>query len=211
MVRTIIIGTLIAIVAGGCAFTPANLNVGYDSAKAKAGPLSSVKALKFEVGDLADKRPQTDKIGYIRNGFGTKTANVSTTRPVPVIVREAIVAALKKNGHTVVTGSEKDIAISGSVEAFWFESQVNFWTVEFMGTIDINLVVQDGRTGQVLLSKRYSGHHNTALMSGYHKEMADVMNYALENLIIQISGDTKLVDALNSFSATPSTSGQSRL
>jgi uncharacterized lipoprotein YajG len=210
MFRAIVTGIIAALLAGGCAFSPANLNVSYDSTRAKAGPLSSVKPLKVEVGDFADKRPQTDRIGYMRNGFGMETAKVSTTRPAPEIVREAIIAAFNKNGHKV-NGGEKDIVVTGAVKTFWFESQVNFWTIEFMGTVDVNVVVQDGRTGRVLLSKEYSGHHNTALLGGYHKEMADVMNAALENLIDQISGDPKLIDVFRSCSESSATSAQSRL
>jgi hypothetical protein len=188
MFRAIVTGIIAALLAGGCAFSPANLNVSYDSTRAKAGPLSSVKPLKVEVGDFADKRPQTDRIGYMRNGFGMETAKVSTTRPAPEIVREAIIAAFNKNGHKV-NGGEKDIVV----------------------TVDVNVVVQDGRTGRVLLSKEYSGHHNTALLGGYHKEMADVMNAALENLIDQISGDPKLIDVFRSCSESSATSAQSRL
>jgi len=202
--KRVIISVIAAalIFTSGCAFSTANLNVSYDSAKAKVGPLSSVKPMKIVVGGFADKRSEKDKIGYVRNGFGMNTANVLTTRPVPEVVRDAVVAALSKNGHTIVTGDQKSISLSGSIERFWFESQVNFWTIEFMGTIDVELVIQDGRTGQQLFSKRYTGHHNAKMPGGYHKEMADVMNRTLENLVNQISGDPKLIETLNAQSAS---------
>lgn len=207
MFRAILTGIVAMLIAGGCAITPANLNVSYDAAKAKIGPLSSVKPLKVEVGTFADKRQVTNNIGYKRNTLGVNTAYVRTTRPVPEIIRDAIVTAFNKNGHTVTSGEgDKDIAISGSVETFWFESQVNFWTIEFMGTVDVNMAVQDGHTGQVLLNKRYSGHHNAALLSGYHKEMANTMNATMENLIDQISVDAKLIEVLSSYSTSHATS-----
>jgi len=211
MFRAIVIGIVFfaLLVTSGCtggsAITQANLDVSYNLAKAKVGPLSSVKPLKVEVGTFADKRQVTDRIGDKRNYLGWRMAKIVTTRPVPEIVREAIVSAFNKNGH-IVTSDEKDIVVSGEIETFWFEYQANTWEVEFMGTVDVNMVVQDSRTGQVLFSKRYSGYHNTALKGGYHKEMADEMNAALENLTDQISNDPKLIEVLKSYSASPATS-----
>ena len=79
------------LVLSGCAFTQANLNVRYAEEQARKGPLSSVKPLNIEMGEFIDKRPETDKIGYKRNGFGQQTAKIVTTTPVPQIVREAII------------------------------------------------------------------------------------------------------------------------
>jgi hypothetical protein len=200
MIRALFIGIVITTAVSGCIHT--NLDIGYDSTKAKRGPLSSVKSLKVEVGDFADKRPQMDRIGCIRNDIGGPVINLSASRPVSAIIHDAVEAALNKNGHTAVTGSEKDITMSGSIETFWFESQTNLSTIELMGTIDINLTVRDGCTDQVLFSKRYSGHHNIALLSGYKNDRADVMNAALAKLIFQIVCDPKLIGALNSFVAS---------
>ncbi len=211
MFRAIIIVIVVMFFVGGCAYTPGQLDIGYDSAKAKIGPLSSLKPLRVEVGTFVDKRQVTDKIGDQRNGLDMKSAKVLTTRPVEEIIHEAIVEAFNKNGYTV-DSNEKDIVLSGSVETFWLEYQTKFsgvdlvGTMEFMGTIDINMVVQDSHTGHVLLSKRYSGHHNTERRAGWHKTMAEVMNAALENLIDQISGDPKLIEVLRSYSASPATS-----
>ena len=42
MHQYLFVASVILFLASGCAFSPAKLNVAYDSAKAKVGPLSSV-------------------------------------------------------------------------------------------------------------------------------------------------------------------------
>lgn len=95
MKRILITLSLILFFGGGCAFTQANLDVAYNLEKAKKGPMSSLKPLNIEIEAFVDKRPETDKIGYKRNGFGQKTAKIVTKKPVPQIVREAFLAAFK--------------------------------------------------------------------------------------------------------------------
>ncbi len=196
--KLIYLGSLLLFVSG-CAFSQAELEVKYDQARAKLGPLSSIKSLEIQVAQFEDKRPHDHTIGYKRTGFGTKAGNVVTTRPVTEIVREAIVITLQKNGH-VITNKKENIKISGVVETFWFEYQMNVFTMEFIGTIAVNLTLEDSQTNNSLFSKRYFGHHNAELYSGYHKEMAQVMNSALEDLTTQITTDTQLIEALQSYS-----------
>jgi curli biogenesis system outer membrane secretion channel CsgG len=190
---TIIIGLSI-LALSGCAFTQANLDIKYADASVKKGPLSSVRPLKIEVGEFTDKRSETDKIGYKRNGFGQKTANIVTTKPVPQIVREAILTEFLKNGH--LSGGDKNIILSGTITSFWFDYQINFWTVEFMGTVSVDLNVLDGKTGSVLLTRAYHGHYNEKSMGGLEGTWERVMNAALERMVQQMSTDNKLIQVL---------------
>lgn len=68
-----------------------------------------------------------------------------------------------------------------------------------MGTADLKLAFKDPLTQKILLEKRYSGHHNEELFSGYHKEMQSVMNQTLEDLINHILMDSQLVEIMQSF------------
>lgn len=189
---------ILLLFASGCAFTQATLDVKYDQGRARRGPLSSIKPLRIQVARFEDKRPQTSVIGYKRTGWGTKAANVTTACLVTDIVREAIVAVLQKNGH-IVTDEKYEMKISGAVETFWFEHQMNVLTLEFIGTIAVDLTLEDSQTNNSLLSKRYVGYHNAKLYSGYHKEMTQVMNSALEDLITQIATDTQLIEAIRPY------------
>lgn len=181
----------------GCAFTPATLKVGYDEGRASRGPLATVQPLYVEVGEFVDKRPETDKIGYKRNGFGQKTANISSAKPVPEIVREALAVEFARNGH-LKAAARKDILLSGEVTTFWFDSQVNFWTVEFMGTVGITMNVVDGKSGTVLLTRTYQGHYNEKSGGGLTGTWERVMNSALERMMQEIGTDAKLLQALKS-------------
>ena len=189
----IILGLLV--LTSGCAYSEAKLDIRYPTGLNKKGPLSSLKSVRVQVLQFTDKRPQPDKIGYKRNGFGGNSANIVTIKPVPDILHEGIEEMFRKNDHTVINGNA-DIIVSGDISRFWFESQMNFLTMQFMGTMDINLVIKESATNKVLLSKHYSGHNNEELYSGYHKEMARVMNATLEDLISKIEMDPQLVNSL---------------
>lgn len=193
---------LLLMLVSGCAFSDAKLDVKYDESIAEVGPLSSVNPLKIKVEQLQDNRPFFDKIGDKKNAYGMDCADVVTTSPVPDVIHDAIVAMLEKNGHSV-TDQDADIAISGVIETFWFESQMNFWTIEFMGTADVNLEFKEVSSEKVLLSKHYSGYHNEKLFSGYHKEMQMVMNQTLEDLIRSISMDNELLGVMQSCQKPP--------
>jgi curli biogenesis system outer membrane secretion channel CsgG len=191
------IASLLAGSTAGCALTPATLKLGYDDAKAARGPLATVQPLHVEVGTFVDKRPETDKIGYKRNGFGQKTANISSAKPVPDIIQEALTAEFTRNGH-LKAAERKDLVLSGEVTTFWFDSQVNFWTVEFMGTVAITMNVVDGKTGAVVLIRSYQGHYNEKSGGGWTGTWERVMNTALERMLHEIGTDPKLLQALKS-------------
>lgn len=83
-------------VATGCALTEANLNVAYDDMKAVRGPLSTIVPLRASVAEFRHSRPETDRIGYKRNGYGMKMAPIRTQKPVPEIIRQAFGSELTK-------------------------------------------------------------------------------------------------------------------
>lgn len=190
----IVIG-LSMLIMSGCAFTQGNLNVMYTEDNARKGPLSSVKPLNIEIGEFVDKRPETDKIGYKRNGFGQQTAKIVTIKPVPQIIREAISAEFLKNGH-LLTSENKNIVIAGKITSFWFDVQMNFWTVEFMGTVSVDLDIIEGQTGTILLTRTYQGHYNEKSMGGLEGTWERVMNTALERMLQQMSTDNKLIQTI---------------
>lgn len=192
---TAIVISLSIFTISGCAFTQANLNVMYAEENVRKGPLSSIKPLNIEIGEFIDKRPETDKIGYKRNSLGQETANIVTTKPVTQIVREAISIEFLKNGH-LLSGENRTIVLSGEITSFWFDSQVGFWTVEFMGTVSIDLNVIDSKTGAIMLTRTYQGHYNEKSMGGLEGTWERVMNVALERMVQQMSTDNKLIQVL---------------
>jgi hypothetical protein len=196
------------ILSSGCALTQGNLKVGYDVAKAKVGPLSSLKPLNMEIKDFADKREVRDKIGYKRNTFGQATASIVTTTPVQTIVRDAVATEFAKNGHKVVA-ADPDIVITGEIDSFWFDTQMNFATIEFMGTVGVTMTVTDPGTGETLYSGKSEGHYNEKSLGGLERTWERVMNTALENMIRQMGTDKAVVDCLKAWEEKKA--GSSRL
>lgn len=186
---------LLSLALGGCAFTQANLNVGYDEAKAVKGPLSEIPPRQLTIAEFKDLRPERDKIGYKRNGYGMKTANIVTQKPVPEIVRDAVTAEFSKNGH-LSTGKAAEFVLAGDITTFWFDIQINFWSVEFMGTVAVDLNVTDARTGTSLLARKYQGHFNEKSLGGLDSTWERVMNTALAAMIEEMSTDLKLLEVL---------------
>ncbi len=181
--------------AAGCAFTDAKVNVGYTEALASRGPLSTVPARQVEIGPIEDKRPETDKIGYKRNGFNQKTAKIETEKPVAEIVREALAAELTKNGHQIVS-APYDVHMSVEIAEFWFEMSIGFFTVDFVGTTSVVLKAQDPKTGIILLDQTYRGYHKETAAGGLEGTWGYVMNRALQQMMRDIAADFALVRAL---------------
>ena len=116
-------------------------------------------------------------------------------QPVAQIIRDALLAEFEKNGH-LLNSSNKDIAITGEITTFWFDMQIGFATMEFMGTVGVNLKVVNSKTNEVLLTQPYQGYYNEKSMGGYVGTWERVMNMALERMVNQVSADPKFIKAL---------------
>jgi len=178
----------------GCAFSDAHLDIGYDKNKAIAGPLSSVPSLAVKMGEFKDSRPESDVVGYKRNGFGQHTADIKPQKPVPDIVSDALESMFRKSNHQVLEDS--DIVVSGDIKTFWFDVKTGFWTVEFMGDVAMHLVVKNSKTSVLIYEQNYTGNFSEKSMGGFEKTWQKVLNEALANMIENISLDTGLADAL---------------
>lgn len=193
--RSALVALLLSAVAllGGCVFMQGTLNVGY--LEASRGPLASVKSLRVEIGPFEDKRLERDKIGWKKNVYGMKTAYIVSSRPVPEIVRDALAVEFTKNGH-IIGGATSDVVLSGEIKTFWFDVQLNFWTVDFMGTVEVALSVADGKNGALLLKRTYQGHYTEKRLGGLEGTWERVMNVALERMVRELSTDPKLLRVL---------------
>lgn len=179
----------------GCAFTTARLNVAARPNAEFKGPLSQVAATKFDVQALTDARADKARIGWKKNGYGSNTADILSTRPVPELVVEAIRAGLQQNGHTVAVPG--DITVTGSVTRFWFEVKPNFWSVEFTGNVECDLQFTKAGTAQEVYKSRYSGTYTKKTGGGLEATWTEVMDASLEKLVEDIVFDANLIEALN--------------
>lgn len=187
---------LAAIVAllQGCAFTPAKLDVQVNPATRVAGPLSDVEPIKFSQTQLEDARQDQARIGWKKNGFGQNTADITTEKPVDQIIESTIDKAIADSRHSL--GDDGTIQIAGTVDRFWFDTDMNFWTVTFIGEVACTLDFIDVRTKQSIYKSKYSGSYSVDKAGGLNKTWTEVMSKALDKLIEDVVLDEDLAEAL---------------
>jgi hypothetical protein len=191
-----IILLLSVVLIQGCAFTTARLNVAVRPNTDFKGPISQVTPTKFDVQALADERSDKARIGWKKNGYGSNTADILSTRPVTDLVAEAVRTGLQQNGHSISLPA--DIVVSGSVTRFWFEVKPNFWTIEFTGNIECDLQFVKAGTAKEVYKSRYSGTYTRKTGGGLEATWTEVMDASLEKLVEDIVFDANLIEALNS-------------
>jgi len=181
----------------GCAFTPAKLEVQATPETRVAGPLGSVQPVTFRATQLEDARQDKARIGWKKNGFGQNTADITTSQPVDQIVESTLDKALVDSRHSV--GDAGVIQIVGTVDRFWFDMDVNFWTITFIGEVACTLDFVDPQTKQSIYTSKYAGSYNVDKAAGLEKTWSEVMGKALDKLIEDMVLDEDLADALKAF------------
>lgn len=196
--RILALAALVALLQG-CAFTPAKLEVQATPETRVAGPLNDVQPIRFRATRLEDARQDRARIGWKKNGFGQNTADITTSQPVEQIVGSTIDKALVDSRHSV--GDDGVIQIVGTVDRFWFDTDVNFWTVTFIGEVACTLDVIDPQTKQSIYTSRYAGSYSEDKAGGLEKTWSEVMGKALDELIEDIVLDEGLADAMKALGA----------
>lgn len=192
MKRILVITAMLLLQA--CAFTDSTLKVEHDTAVDITGPISEAGVIAFSAPQLEDARLDKARIGWKKNGYGMNTADITSEQAVDVIVENAIIDAIKDNGHTVADDGR--VRITGTVDRFWFDTDMNFWTVEFIGDVQCTLNFVDSATNTTIYSSSYSGTYKEKTAGGLEKTWTEVMSKAIEKLIEDIVFDEDLKDAL---------------
>ena len=187
----------VVLLVQACAFTDASLKVEHDEEANVIGPLSETKGISFSPPQLEDARLDKARIGWKKNGFGMNTADITSEEPVDVIVENAITDAIKDNGHLIEDDGR--VSISGTVDRFWFDMDVNAWTIEFIGDIQSTLEFVDTTTNSTIYKSTYSGNYKEKTGAGYVKTWTEVMGKAIDNLIEDIVFDEDLSEALEDY------------
>lgn len=196
--RILALAAIVALLQG-CAFTPAQLEVQAAPGTHVAGPLTEVKPVKFRATQLEDARPDKARIGWKKNGFGQNTADITTVKPVDQIVEATIDKALTDSRHSV--GDDGVIQIMGTVDRFWFDTDVNFWTIKFIGEVACTLDFIDAQTKQSIYKSTYAGSYNEEKAGGLTKTWSEVMGKALDKLIEDVVLDEELANAVKAHMA----------
>lgn len=189
---------LIAGLTQACAFTDAQLDIAANPESNIIGPISEEDSIKFTLPNLQDARLNKARIGWKKNGYGQNTADITTLKPVEEIVEGALIEAIRDNGHQILIDNA-EISIIGTVDHFWFETDTNFWTVEFIGDVSCTLEFIDISSKESLYKSTYSGNHRQKVAGGLEKTWTDVMNKTLDKLIEDIVFDEDLAEVLRDY------------
>lgn len=177
-----------------CAFKDSILDVHATPETKVAGPLGDIKSVAFSAPQIEDSRLDRARIGWKKNGYGQNTADILTATPPDQIVAGAVAKALTDTNHKV--GPTGDVKVLGSLDRLWFDVDVNFWTVKFLGDVQATLDFVDTKTNQSIYKSKYTGSYNESKGGGMEKTWTEVMNKALDKMIESIVLDDALAAAL---------------
>jgi hypothetical protein len=175
---------LIGLVAG-CAHR--TVDVGYPDAAANRALLAWVAPRRIVVAPVTDRRAEQSRIGVEL----PKGKPIVTGRPVPDIVRDALVVELKKNGHQVVAGTA-DLIVGADVEEFWLDAVGRGASTLYIGRVAVTVIIANGRTGDTLLTRRYVGLRRRAGEADSKDTWREVMDTALARMIHDLATDPDL-------------------
>jgi Uncharacterized lipoprotein len=175
--------TILAVV--GCARR--TVDVGYQETAVNRALLSSVAPRRIVVAPVTDRRAERSRIGIEM----PKGKPIVTARPVPDIVRDALVVELKKNGHDVVTGPG-DVVVSANVEEFWLDTVGRAAKTQYVGRVAIAVAIADGQSGDALMTRRYVGIRRRSGEADSKETWREVMETALARTIHDVATDPDL-------------------
>jgi hypothetical protein len=173
----------------GCA--QRTLDIGYPETAANRALLASATPRQVVVAPVTDRRFDKSRIGS-KPGDGKP---IVTSRPVPDIIRDALVVELGRNGHEVVAGPG-DVAVAADVEEFWLDAVGDSATTQYVGRVAIAVVIADGRTGNRLLARRYVGIRRRTGEADSRDAWREVMDTALARTIHDLATDPDIVLSL---------------
>ena len=187
--RSSVLLSLLLPIISGCG--TAGLDVRYPEARVNRTVLASAPPRRVEVGPVADRRMDTTRIGVKLKNAG----DIVTSRPVTDLVREALVLELSKNGHSVVSNG-RDVVLAAAVEDFRLDEVSGYASTRYVGRVVIALNIVDGRSGEILLTRRYVGITRRQIDKASEDAMRETMDAALARTMHDLATDPELAKAL---------------
>jgi len=173
----------------GCARS-ISLDVGYPEAGVNRAMLASARPRRVEIRPVADRRAQTARIGVQPDG----NKPIVTRRPVADIVRDALAAEVRRNGHAVVTEAP-DLVLAADVDEFWLDAVVGYSSAQYVGKVALTIAVVDARSGETVLTRRYVGIRRQQAEREAKQAGREIMDLALSRAMHDPATDTELADA----------------
>jgi len=197
--KLLVILLLLCAISSGCAFSPAHLNLDYQSELGKKSPLSTIKPLTVSL-NVEDQRVagERDRVGNKKNGFGMVTAKVESNKEVGAIIYDAIKAELETNGHKVVSSkdSQPDVTINTRLVKYWGETNVRFFEIEMVATLNADISVLNPRNNSIAVSQPIEATFRESRQIATDGAFESVLNGALAEFIRAFSREPSLLEAL---------------
>lgn len=186
---------LTALASSACAYGDAKLALGYNADSAKAGLISEAPSATLYLADVDDRRLDKQRIGYKRNGYGMKTADILSEKPAPEVVKDALAVMLEKNNHKLGDADSR-YALETTLTNFWFDYKAGFVSVEFYGSIQAELTLADKATGENLYSEVFDGYYSEKTGGGLSGTWERIMNATLADFVNKVNLSPGLSEAL---------------
>jgi uncharacterized lipoprotein YajG len=195
--KVIGISVFLLLLSSGCAFTTAKVNLSYTPTS--QSPLVTLEPARVAL-QVEDHRipEEKGKIGNKVNVYGMVTASVVSNKEVSLVLQEALKNELQNNGHKVVDSREADhdVFIKVLLVKYWSIPKIRFADVEMMGTVTGEVVIQDGKTPEVLFSKAITGTSRESRGIVLDSTYESVLNGALAEFVRSFSRDPAVTGAL---------------
>ena len=200
-----LVSLVVLLIAGGCSSASTNgLDVGYPEAGANRAMLAGITPLRMAIGPVIDRRADAVRVG----SSPLDKKDIVTRRPVTDIVRDALVVELGTNGHAVV-GTGADAAFAVDIDEFWLDLLPSYGATHYVGKVAVALAVTNGRTGERVVARRYTGIRRQLVEADSRDARRAVMDAALARTMHDLATDRVLVTALSGLGAAGSNSQKS--
>ncbi|WOO42505.1 YajG family lipoprotein [Rubellicoccus peritrichatus] len=186
----------VCLLGSGCAFIDNKVDLQYHALS--NSPLRDIPPQRVEI-NVIDQRPESERnsVGSVKNGFGSKTANVISTEPVAQEIHAAIASEFLAAGHDVVRSENNpEVLITVNLRRIDVDTVTNFFDVEVIAEIGTDVTVYNPIKTNSLASFPVSGSSvkSSQLVTESTRELA--LNAALAEYIRSLIFNEELLTSL---------------
>lgn len=183
---------------GGCALTTRNATLIYPPASsqgavavAHAATPPAPSGITIAVLPFVDRRPDTTKVGDVRNAFGMKLAPIRTVNSVSVWVRDALALELKDAGYNAASSTtvpDSSLAIEGEILKVHADAYMTYGG-------EVELLIHLTKGGRELIGHSYvrkgsAGTNWTATAKSYAQALAVALADVLRQVVADVARAT---------------------
>ena len=187
----------------GCTLIEGRIDIAYRVETERNSPLSMIDPLIVYV-ELLDQREVNDPllIGYKKGGFGNVLASVKSKQEVSGVVRQALEAELRNNGHGIALDSaaQRNATLIVRLKQFWTEPFVKIFDVQVQASLNADIEVVDSSARRIT-SRTIVGTQIESWQLGIDQAYDSVLNGALRGFVRNVARDPSLLKALRQISA----------